>query len=148
MPVFGACFLLALFAVMQRYKVCANEQKEMPAFIPFFETIYIMYARTFIISYLIYYYLLASPRSSMFFFLSHLAHILRICAQSVQPLANSQIMKPLKFPFLPLCKPLRLFLASYSSALFCSVFPCRLLGQIQASFPVSFPCSQLSTFLR
>ena len=30
MPVFGACFLLALFAVMQRYKDCVNEQKEMP----------------------------------------------------------------------------------------------------------------------
>lgn len=47
MPVFGACFLPALFAVMQRYKVCANEQKEMPAFIPFLVSIYIMYARTF-----------------------------------------------------------------------------------------------------
>lgn len=47
MPVSGACFLPALFAVMQRYKVCANEQKEMPAFIPFLVSIYIMYARTF-----------------------------------------------------------------------------------------------------
>lgn len=47
MPVFGACFLLALFAVMQRYKDCLNEQKEMPAFIPFLASIYIMYARTF-----------------------------------------------------------------------------------------------------
>lgn len=50
MPVFGACFLLALFAVMQRYKDCVNEQKEMPPFIPFLASIYIMYARTFIIS--------------------------------------------------------------------------------------------------
>ena len=47
MPVFGACFLLALFAGMQRYKDCVNEQKEMPAFIPFLVSIYIMYARTF-----------------------------------------------------------------------------------------------------
>lgn len=67
----------------------------------------------------------------------------------VQLLANSQIMKPLKSPFLPLCKPLRFFfLALYSSALFCSTFTCRLIGQIPASFPASFPCSQLSTFLR
>ena len=51
MPVFRACFLPALFAVMQRYKDCVNEQKEMPAFIPFLASIYIMYARTFIISY-------------------------------------------------------------------------------------------------
>lgn len=47
MPVFRACFLPALFAVMQRYKDCVNEQKEMPAFIPFLVSIYIMYARTF-----------------------------------------------------------------------------------------------------
>lgn len=82
MPVFGAGFLPALFAVMQRYKDCVNEQKEMPAFIPFLASIYIMYARTFIISYLKYRYLLPYPRSSLFFLLSHLAHILRICAQS------------------------------------------------------------------
>ena len=82
MPVFGACFLPALFAVMQRYKDCVNEQKEMPAFIPFLASIYIMYARTFIIIFLKYHYLLSSPRSSLFSFLFHLAHILRICAQS------------------------------------------------------------------
>ncbi len=50
MPVFGACFLPALFAVMQRYKDCVNEQKEMPAFIPFLASIYIMYARTFLLA--------------------------------------------------------------------------------------------------
>lgn len=47
MPVSGAYFLHALFAVMQRYKDCVNEQKEMPPFIPFLASIYIMYARTF-----------------------------------------------------------------------------------------------------
>lgn len=40
MPVLGAYFLHALFADMQRYKDCANEQKEMPAFIPFLASIY------------------------------------------------------------------------------------------------------------
>lgn len=82
MPVLGAYFLHALFADMQRYKDCANEQKEMPAFIPFLASIYIMYARTFLISYLKYHDLLSSSRSSLFSFLFHLAHILRICAQS------------------------------------------------------------------
>lgn len=90
MPVLGAYFMHALFADMQRYKDCANEQKEMPAFIPFLASIYIMYARTFIISYLKYHDLLAYPLSSLFFFLSHLAHILRICAQSSK---RSQIRK-------------------------------------------------------
>lgn len=66
MPVLEAYFLHALFADMQRYKDCANEQKEMPAFIPFLASIYIMNARTFIISYLKYHDLLASPRSSLF----------------------------------------------------------------------------------
>lgn len=148
MPVLGAYFLHALFAVMQRYKVCANEQKEMPAFIPFFDTKYIMYARSFIICYLIYYYLLASPRSSMFFFLSHLAHILRICANrpAARKFANYEA---LKIPLSALVQAFALlFLALYSSALFCSTFTCRLIGQIPASFPASFPCSQLSTFLR
>lgn len=125
MPVLGAYFLPALFAVMQRYKDCVNEQKEMPPFIPFLVSIYIMFARTFIISYLKYRYLLPYPRSSLFFFLSHVAHILRICAQSVQLLANSQIMKPLKSPFLPLCKPLRFF--------FGFVFFCSLLFHLHLS---------------
>lgn len=40
MPVFGASFLPALFAVMQRYKDCVNEQKDMPAFILFLASIY------------------------------------------------------------------------------------------------------------
>lgn len=43
----------------------------------------------------------------------------------VQPLANSQIMKPLKFPFLPLCKPLCLF--------FGFVFFCSLLFRLPLS---------------
>lgn len=147
MPVFGACFLLALFAVMQRYKDCVNEQKEMPPFIPFLASIYnvraYIYNKQFIIP--------SSPSFFSLFFVflpfppcSYFANLRPI----VQLLANSQIMKPLKSHFLSLCKPLCLFLALYSSAFFCSVFPCRLLGQIPAFFPASFPCSLLSTFLR
>lgn len=147
MPVFGACFWPALFAVMQRYKDCVNEQKEMPAFIPFLVSIYNV--RAYIYNKLFEIPLSPSLSSLFFVFLpfppcSYFANLRPI----VQLLANSQIMKPLKSPFLPLSMPLCLFLALYSSALFCSVFPCRLLGQIPASFSASFPCSQLSTFLR
>lgn len=148
MPVFGACFLRALFAVMQRYKDCVNEQKEMPAFIPFLASIYInvrayIYNKLFVIP--------SSPFFFSFFFVflpfppcSYFANLRPI----VQLLANSQIMKPLKPPFFPCASLCASFLALYSSALYCSTFTCRLLGQIPASFPVSFPCSQLSTFLR
>lgn len=54
-----------------------------------------MYARTFIISYLKYHDLLAYPRSSLFFFLFHLAHILRICANrpSARKFANYEAFK-------------------------------------------------------
>lgn len=54
-----------------------------------------MYARTFIIIFLKYHYLLSSPRSSLFSFLFHLAHILRICAQSsdARKFANYEAFK-------------------------------------------------------
>lgn len=134
MPVFGACFLLALFAVMQRYKDCVNEQKEMPPFIPFLASIYIMYARTFIISYLIYYYLLASPRSSMFFSFPSCSYFANL-RPIVQPLANSQIMEHLKSPFLSLCKPLRLF---FGFVFFCSLL-FRLHLLVARTDPSVFP---------
>lgn len=148
MPVFGACFLLALFAVMQRYKDCLNEQKEMPAFIPFLVSIYIMYARTFIISYLKYRYLLPFPRSSLF---SSFSTSLIFCEFAPNRPAARKFANygAFKIPLSVLVQTFALlFLALYSSALFCSVFPCRLIGQIPASFPASFPCSLLSTFLR
>ena len=96
-----------------------------------------MYARTFIISYLIYYYLLASPRSSMFFFLSHLAHILRICAQIVQPLANSQIMEHLKSPFFVLMQAFALIF--WLSILLLPLVLSSLVGYSDESLPLSLP---------
>ena len=125
MPVFGACFLLALFAVMQRYKDCVNEQKEMPAFIPFLASIYnvraYIYNKQFIIP--------SSPSLSSFFFVflpfppcSYFANLRPI----VQLLANSQIMKPLKSPFLSLCKPLRFFF--WLCILLLSIVPPSLVG--------------------
>lgn len=125
MPVFGACFLRALFAVMQRYKDCVNEQKEMPAFIPFLASIYInvrayIYNKLFVIP--------SSPFFFSFFFVflpfppcSYFANLRPI----VQLLANSQIMKPFKTPFLSLCKPLRFF--------FGFVFFCSLLFHLHLS---------------
>lgn len=134
MPVLGAYFLHALFADMQRYKDCANEQKEMPAFIPFLASIYIMNARTFIISYLKYHDLLASPRSSLFFFLSHLAHILRICAQSSK---RSQIRKlrSLKIPLFVLMQAFALIF--WLSILLLPLVPSSLVRYSDGSLPFS-----------
>lgn len=148
MPVFGACFLLALFAVMQRYKDCVNEQKEMPAFIPFLVSIYIMYARTFIkaiyntlISFLLLVLLCFPSFSTLLIFCEFAPN-----RPAARKFANYGAFK---IPLSVLVQTfVLLFLALYSSALFCSVFPCRLLGQISGSFPALFPCSLLSTFLR
>lgn len=124
MPVLGAYFLPALFAVMQRYKDCVNEQKEMPPFIPFLVSIYNV--RAYIYNKL--FEIPLSPSLSSFFFVflpfpccSYFANLRPI----VQLLANSQIMKPLKSPFLPLCKPLRFF--------FGFVFFCSLLFHLHLS---------------
>lgn len=126
MPVFGACFLPALFAGMQRYKDCVNEQKEMPAFIPFLASIYIMYARTF---YNKLFVIPSSPFFFSFFFVflpfppcSYFANLRPI----VQPLANSQIMEPLKSHFLSLCKPLCFFF--WLCILLLSFVPSSLVG--------------------
>lgn len=135
MPVFGACFLPALFAVMQRYKDCVNEQKEMPPFIPFLASIYInvrayIYNELFVIP--------SSPSLSSFFFVFlpfHLAHNLRICAQIVQQLANSQIMKPFKPPFCPCAS---LCASFFGFVFFCSLLFCLPLSVVRTG-PGVFP---------
>lgn len=137
MPVFGACFLLALFAVMQRYKDCVNEQKEMPPFIPFLASIYIMYARTF---YNKLFVIPSSPFFFSFFFVflpfppcSYFANLRPI----VQPLANSQIMKPLKFPLSALVQAFALLF--WLCILLLSFVPSSLVGCSDRSQRLSQP---------
>lgn len=149
MPVFGACFFARSFwryAKVQR--LCERAKGNACFYSLSCEYIYnvraYIYNKQFIIP--------SSPSLSSFFFVflpfppcSYFANLRPI----VQLLANSQIMKPLTPPLSVLVQAFALlFLALYSSALYCSTFTCRLFGQIPASFPVSFPCSQLSTFLR
>lgn len=134
MPVFGACFLPALFAVMQRYKDCVNEQKEMPPFIPFLVSIYNVRAYIYDMQFII----PSSPFFFSFFFVflpfppcSYFANLRPI----VQLLANSQIMEPLKSPFLSLCKPLRFF---FGFVFFCSLL-FRLPLSVARTDPGVFP---------
>lgn len=148
MPVFGACFFARSFCRYAKVQRLCERAKGNACFYSLScEYIYnvraFIYNKQFIIP--------SSPFFFSFFFVflpfppcSYFANLRPI----VQLLANSQIMKPLNPPFCPYASLCASFLALYSSAFFCSVFPCRLLGQIPASFSASFPCSQLSTFLR
>ncbi len=97
-----------------------------------------MYARTF---YNKLFVIPSSPFFFSFFFVflpfpscSYFANLRPI----VQALANSQIMKPLKSPFLSLCKPLRFFF--WLCILLLSIVPSSLVGCSDRSQRFSQPC--------
>ena len=136
MPVFGACFWPALFAVMQRYKDCVNEQKEMPAFIPFLASIYnvraYIYNKQFIIP--------SSPSLSSFFFVflpfppcSYFAN-LRPIVQAARKFANYEAFK------IPLSALVQAFaLLFWLCILLLSIVPPSLVGCSDRSQRLSLP---------
>lgn len=126
MPVFGACFFARSFCRYAKVQRMCERAKGNACFYSLScEYIYnvraYIYHKQFIIP--------SSPFFFSFFFVflpfppcSYFANLRSI----VQPLANSQIMKPLKSPFLPLCKPLRFFLGL--CILLLSIVPSSLVG--------------------
>lgn len=126
MPVFRACFLPALFCRYAKVQRLCERAKGNACFYSL-SCEYIYNVRAYI-----YYYLSIIPSSPFFFsfffvFLpfppcSYFANLRPI----VQLLANSQIMKPLKSPFLSLCKPLRFFF--WLCMLLLSFVPPSLVG--------------------
>ena len=129
MPVFGACFFARSFCRYAKVQRLCERAKGNACFYSLScEYIYnvraYIYNKQFIIP--------SSPSLSSFFFVflpfppcSYFAN-LRPIVQSVQLLANSQIMKPLKSPFLSLCKPLRFFF--WLCILLLSIVPPSLVG--------------------
>lgn len=126
MPVFGACFFARSFCRYAKVQRLCERAKGNACFYSLScEYIYnvraFIYNKQFIIP--------SSPFFFSFFFVflpfppySYFANLRPI----VQLLANSQIMKPLKLPFLSLCKPLRFFF--WLCILLLSIVPSSLVG--------------------
>ena len=109
MPVFGACFFARSFCRYAKVQRLCERAKGNASFYSL-SCEYIYNVRAYIYNKL--FVIPSSPFFFSFFFVflpfspcSYFANLRPI----VQPFANSQIMKPLKSPFLPLCKPLRFF---------------------------------------